>query len=34
MLESQIITNEKLPNVHPSEVLKEEFKESPGNEYE
>ena len=25
MLESQIIANEKLPNVHPGEVLKEEF---------
>ena len=25
MLESQIITNEKLPNIHPGEVLKEEF---------
>ena len=25
MLESQIITDEKLPNIHPSEVLKEEF---------
>ena len=25
MLESQITTNERLPNVHPGEVLKEEF---------
>ena len=25
MLESQIITDEKLPNIHPGEVLKEEF---------
>ena len=25
MLESQTITNEKLPNIHPGEVLKEEF---------
>ena len=25
MSESQIITNEKLPNIHPGEVLKEEF---------
>ena len=25
MLESPITTNEKLPNVHPGEVLKEEF---------
>ena len=25
MLESQITTDEKLPNVHPGEVLKEEF---------
>ena len=25
MLKSQIITKEKLPNIHPSEVLKEEF---------
>lgn len=25
MSESQIITNEKLPNIHPGEILKEEF---------
>lgn len=25
MLESRIITDEKLPNIHPCEVLKEEF---------
>ena len=25
MLESQTITNEKLPNIHPGQVLKEEF---------
>lgn len=25
MFESQITTNERLPNVHPGEVLKEEF---------
>lgn len=25
MLESQIITDEKLPNIHPGKVLKEEF---------
>lgn len=25
MLESQTITDEKLPNIHPGEVLKEEF---------
>ena len=25
MLESQTITNEKLPSIHPGEVLKEEF---------
>ena len=25
MLESQIATNDKLPNIHPGEILKEEF---------
>ena len=25
MSESQIITNEKLPNIHPGEILKEDF---------
>ena len=25
MLESQITTNDKLPNIHPGEILKEEF---------
>ncbi len=25
MLESQTITNDRLPNIHPGEVLKEEF---------
>ena len=25
MLELQIITDEKLPNVHPGEILKEDF---------
>jgi len=27
MLESQIITNDRLPNIHPGEILKEEFLE-------
>lgn len=30
MLESQIITNEKLPNIHPGEILKEEFLNAMG----
>lgn len=30
MSESQIITNEKLPNIHPGEILKEEFLEAMG----
>lgn len=25
MSESQVITNEKLPNIHPGEILKEDF---------
>ena len=30
MLESKITTNEKLPNIHPGEILKEEFLDTMG----
>ena len=30
MSESQIITDEKLPNIHPGEILKEDFLDAMG----